>query len=124
MSRLRIGMCLCLLPQYSSKAVYEALFLGSVHFEPANRIWKPWAPAKCKFFIWLTALNKCWTADRLSKRGLPHPIRCPLCDQQQETIDHLLVNCVFAREFWFHVLSKVNLQSLSPQLHNRGFMVW
>jgi hypothetical protein len=58
------------------------------------------------------------------KRGLPHPIRCPLCDQQQETIDHLLVNCVFAREFWFHVLNKVNLQSLSPQLHNRGFMAW
>ena len=58
------------------------------------------------------------------KRGLPHPIRCPLCDQQQETIDNLLLNCVFAREFWFHVLSKVNLQSLSPRLHNWGFMAW
>jgi hypothetical protein len=78
--------------QYSPKTVYEALFLGFVHFEHANRIWKSWAPAKCKFFMWLSALNKCWTADQLSKRGLPHPIRCPLCDQQQETIDHLLVN--------------------------------
>jgi hypothetical protein len=55
--------------QYSSKAVYEALFLGSVHFEPAKRIWKSWAPAKCKFFIWLAALNKCWTADRLRNGG-------------------------------------------------------
>jgi hypothetical protein len=85
--------------QYSSKAVYEALFIGSVHFEPAsaNRFWKSWATAKCKFFIWLSALKKCWTADRLSKRGMS------TFDQRQETIGHLMVRCVFAREFWFHV---------------------
>ena len=66
--------------KYSAKAVYKCFFLGSVQFEPAERIWKAWAPAKCNFFLWLAALRKCWTADRLRKRGMDHPDRCPLCD--------------------------------------------
>jgi hypothetical protein len=48
-----------------------------------------------------------WTADRLLKRGMDHPEKCPLCDQEQETCDHLLIGCVFAREFWFKLLSQV-----------------
>jgi hypothetical protein len=39
-----------------------------------------------------------------------------LCDQEEETIDHLLVSCVFTRQFWFCVLQKVSLQALTPQL--------
>jgi hypothetical protein len=30
--------------KYSAKAAYEGLFLGSVEFEPYERIWKTWAP--------------------------------------------------------------------------------
>lgn len=36
--------------------------------------------------------------DSLVKRGLPHQAACPLCDQDVETINHILVSCVFARE--------------------------
>jgi hypothetical protein len=69
------------------------------------------APPKCPFFLWLVAHNRCWTADRLARRGLPHPERCPLCNQAAQTIDHLLILCVFTREFWFRFLSQVGLQS-------------
>jgi hypothetical protein len=69
------------------------------------------APHKCPFFLWLVAHNRCWTADRLARRGLPHPERCPLCNQAAQTIDHLLILCVFTREFWFRFLSQVGLQS-------------
>lgn len=41
--------------------------------------------SKCKFFMWLVAHDKCWTADHLAKRGLSHPHRCPRCDQEKET---------------------------------------
>jgi hypothetical protein len=30
-------------------------FFGSVQFEPFDRIWKSWAPGKCKLFMWLAA---------------------------------------------------------------------
>ena len=46
-------------------------------FAPWKRIWKSWAPQHCKFFIWLAINNRCWTGDRLAKRGLPHPAACP-----------------------------------------------
>jgi hypothetical protein len=79
---------------------------------------------KCRFFVWLVALNKCWTADRLAKRGLDHLEKCPLCDQEEKDIDHLLLSCVFARDFWFSFLQQVHLQEIAPQLEVRSFMDW
>ena len=76
------------------------------------------------FLYVAVAHNKCWTADRLAKRGLPHPDRCPMCDQESETINHLLIGCSFAREFWHRFLSQVGLQALSPQLSDSSFYDW
>jgi hypothetical protein len=109
---------------FSSKSAYECFFVGAVNFEPADRIWKTWAPTKCKFFLWLAALNRCWTVDRLARRCLEHLERCPLCDQEDETVQHLLASCVFAREAWAHILSKVGLQHLSPSGDVKSFQVW
>ncbi|GJN13632.1 hypothetical protein PR202_gb00357 [Eleusine coracana subsp. coracana] len=58
---------------YSSKSAYKAFFNGSITFEPWCRLWKSWAPPKCKFFLWLAIRNRCWTADKLAKRRLNHP---------------------------------------------------
>ena len=62
--------------EYTAKSAYDALFEGALSFAPYERIWKSWAPPKCRFFMWLVAHNRCWTADRLARRGLPHPDRC------------------------------------------------
>jgi hypothetical protein len=69
-------------------------------------------------------LNRCWTADRLAKRGLDHLERCPLCDQESETLDHILVSCVFAREFWFLLMRHFRLQTLAPIPSTASFMGW
>jgi hypothetical protein len=47
----------------------------------------------------------------LAKRGLDHPEKCPLCDQESESLDHILVSCVFAREFWFRLKVDVHFQT-------------
>jgi hypothetical protein len=72
--------------------------MGTIKFGPWRRIWKSWAPLKCKFFVWLVVKSRCWTSDRLAKRGLPHPTACPLCDQAEETIQHVMISCVFVWE--------------------------
>jgi hypothetical protein len=54
--------------QYSSKSAYETFFIGAVHFEPWELIWKSWVPKKCQFFIWLVVHKRCWMADRLATR--------------------------------------------------------
>jgi len=109
---------------YSSKSSYKAFFFGAVTFEPWQRIWKTWAPSKCKMFLWLAIQNRCWRADRLAKRGLYHPEKCPLCDQEEETILHLLTTCVIARQVWFKLLNPFNLADLVPQINERSFADW
>jgi hypothetical protein len=109
---------------YSAKSAYESLFVGSVLFDPFERIWKSGAPPKCRFFMWFVAHNRCWTADRLQKRGLDHPEHCLLCDQEAETIDHRMVGCVFARQFWLLWLRQVRLQFLAPLIEDWNFMEW
>jgi hypothetical protein len=101
--------------KYSSKEAYRGFFIGSIEFEPFHIIWKTWAPPKSKFFMWLVAHKKVWIADRLQRRGMDHPERCSLCDQDQETLNHMLLGCVFAREIWFKLLLLVNLQHLAHQ---------
>ena len=110
--------------KYSAKSAYEAMFIGATHFKPWERIWRSWAPGKCRFFMWLVAHNKCWTADRLARKGLPHPEQCPLCDQEEETINHLLVSCVFSRQVWFIVFQQFGLQCLAPQPGDLLFDEW
>jgi len=109
---------------FSTRSAYSAFFIGSTTFEPWKRIWKTWAPGKCKTFIWLAVRNRCWTADRLQKRGLPHPEHCPLCDQDDETVQHLLTSCVFARQFWFSILQPLNLTALVPNRRCASLAEW
>jgi hypothetical protein len=85
---------------YSAQSAYRAFFAGQVRAPISEEIWRSRAPYSCKFFAWLASKNRCWTADRLRRRGLPCPSACPLCDQEPETLQHLLLGCVVARETW------------------------
>lgn len=109
---------------YSSKSAYDLFMMGRVGFAPAELIWRNWAPPRCKFFLWLATRDRCWTADRLAKRGLDHPVQCPLCDQEDETVHHLLISCVFSREVWFRICSLVNLRQFSPARDDLVFQDW
>jgi hypothetical protein len=60
----------------------------------------------------------------LARKGLPHPSKCPLCDQEDETINHLLLSCVFSHQVWFIILQSVGLQALAPQIGDLSFDDW
>jgi hypothetical protein len=47
-----------------------------------------------------------------------------LCDEDEETINHLLVSCVFSMHFWFELFQKFGLQNLAPQPAELSFEVW
>ena len=80
-------------------------------------------PMPCKFFIWLVVHNRCWTAGRLAKRGL-HPEVCPLCDQAEETISHLLVGVLFAHQVWASIFQLLGIVQLAPNLSVGHFSYW
>ena len=109
---------------FTTKSAYRAFFHGSINFEPWRQIWKTWAPPEYKVFLWLAVRDRCWTADHLVKRNLPHPNQCPLCDQADKTIQHLLTSCIFACKFLFLVLSPLGLQHGVPSLNQQNFVEW
>ncbi|WVZ67115.1 hypothetical protein U9M48_016241 [Paspalum notatum var. saurae] len=108
---------------YSASSAYRACFTGSVRFQGANFIWKAKVPPKVKFFAWLAAHNRCWTAERRHRRGLQDSDRCALCDQESETIDHLLIHCCFSREVWFLAFNQISWGALTPSF-SHSFMDW
>ena len=65
-----------------------------------------------------------WTTDRLARGGLSHPKRCHLCDQKEETVQHLLTGCLFTREVWFSILSPLGLGGAAPGHNDLCFVVW
>lgn len=45
-------------------------------------------------FAWLAVQDRCWTAARLQRPGLPNHGCCNFCARDPETIDHLLIQLV------------------------------
>ena len=71
-------------------------------------------PPRMKLFHGLANLGRYWTADRLARRGLAHPPRCPLCDQASEMIKHLIMECPFSKQVWHAILSWLRLTCRVP----------
>jgi hypothetical protein len=61
-----------------------------------------------------------WIAERLQHRGLQHNPRCALCDQEPETMHHLLITCPFWRHVWHEVLSWLRLTMMKPRSMTSG----
>ncbi|CAI0460668.1 unnamed protein product [Linum tenue] len=84
------------------RALADDLFPGVANY-PVVSIWKAIIPTKVCFFLWTLSHSKLRTIDKLKSWGLNLANRCDLCKCQEETADHLFVDCTFAREVWFGI---------------------
>ena len=97
---------------------------STVHWRHHRRpIWKTWAPSNAKIFLLLASLNRCWTADRRARHNLPHDPICKLCSQDNETLHHLLVGCVFSHIIWHDIMAWCRIPALLPD-GTSGFFDW
>jgi hypothetical protein len=62
-----------------------------------ENILKNWVPPppNVKLFTWLATRGTLWTEDRRRRHNLDAHDVCWMCDQEQETRDHILVNCSY-----------------------------
>eukprot|EP00253_Pinus_taeda_P035878 PITA_35878 len=65
-----------------------------------QNLWKLQGWMKIKLFMWLVLHRKILTWDNIRKRGVLGPSRCQLCEVQEETMEHLLNNCIFTSRLW------------------------
>jgi hypothetical protein len=81
----------------------------------SRELWRANIPPKVKFFFWLTLHGRLWTAERRKRHGLQPDATCALCDQMDETGDHFLCSCVYAREVWSRLLAAMASIATPPQ---------
>lgn len=86
--------------RYTAKSAYVAQFAGSFCDFDSMAIWRAKTEGKHKFFAWLMVRRKVLTTDKLIARNRPCELTCPLCDQEEETSEHICLRCVFAQEVW------------------------
>jgi hypothetical protein len=49
---------------------------------------------------------------------------CIFCDQAAETMDHIILGCVYSREVWATCLRRFLLHDLVVVVQEEGVMVW
>jgi hypothetical protein len=99
---------------YTASSAYRAFFIGMASLPGAQLIWKAIVPPKVKFFFWLALHGRLWTAERRRRHGLQQDGTCVLCDQSEETTNHLLCSCTVTRELWVRLLSPAGFLHLAP----------
>jgi hypothetical protein len=108
---------------YSTSSAYVTMFIGHTQILGAKETWKVKAPNKCRFFLWLVLHGRNWTSEHAWRHSLHDNSRCTLCDQEAETMEHLLVACPYVRQVWFKALRHCGWQGLAP-LQQDSFVDW
>ena len=65
-----------------------------------EKIWSSDSIPKINIFFWLLAKNKLLITENLRKRRIHGPSRCNLCLEQEETSQHLFLECSFTIRVW------------------------
>ncbi|GJY89742.1 RNA-directed DNA polymerase, eukaryota, reverse transcriptase zinc-binding domain protein [Tanacetum coccineum] len=73
-------------------------------FQPFR--WNKFLPAKVNILVWRIMNKRVPTRVNLDKRGIDLDyVRCPLCDDDIETEDHLFALCSIAKDVWKEVMA-------------------
>ncbi|KAJ0923638.1 putative RNA-directed DNA polymerase [Helianthus annuus] len=66
-----------------------------------NFEWNSWVPRKVNIFGWRTAIDRLPTRAALARRNISMASTCcPLCGEGEETIQHLLTECMVSSVTW------------------------
>ncbi|KAG7599502.1 Reverse transcriptase zinc-binding domain [Arabidopsis suecica] len=76
---------------------------------------------KHAFISWVVAWNRLHTRDRLRNWGLSIPSVCVLCNQLDESRNHLFFECEFSSEIWRSFTSRAGLNSPA---HFNDCLLW
>ncbi|OAY74397.1 putative ribonuclease H protein, partial [Ananas comosus] len=79
--------------RFTVKSVYSLLNDGGLRDARSSKIWGLRVPLKVKVFTWIVLKKRPLTADNLLKRGWSGNTVCMLCGSEEETVDHLFVQC-------------------------------
>ncbi|XP_022041224.1 uncharacterized protein LOC110943800 [Helianthus annuus] len=73
-------------------------------------MWNNWTTNKCSMFVWRAVQGRIPTTTQLRQRGMQiSSIICKVCGREDETPDHVLVKCDYAKEVWEQIWNWVKI---------------
>ena len=109
---------------YSVKLMYQGLDPSPAIEFPYRLVWNPVVPPKTGFFAWEATWGKVLMLDQLKHHGRAFANKCFLCEEDEETIDHLLINCKSAKTLWNLLLSVVGTSWVFPRSVLHTLLAW
>ena len=100
---------------FSLEAMYKVLEARPSFSCPLANIWSVLVQPKLCFFAWEATWGKILTLDQLQRRGFALANRCFLCQEVEETANHLLLPYAVTRVLWdllffiWHLLGEPSL---------------
>uniref|UniRef100_A0A2N9I4W7 Reverse transcriptase domain-containing protein n=1 Tax=Fagus sylvatica TaxID=28930 RepID=A0A2N9I4W7_FAGSY len=97
---------------YSVKSAYHLLMEAKQRNEASESsntsrerdlwkgIWEASVPQKIKLFIWKACKGILPTKLNLFRKKVSNSFTCEFCDEEPESVEHVLVECQFAQEVW------------------------
>ena len=86
--------------KFSTSDTWRSLQPASVPVPWHKAVWFKDHVPKHAFICWVVTHNRLHTRDRLRSWGLSIPSVCVLCNDQDESRDHLFFHCRFSSEIW------------------------
>ena len=86
-----------------------------------KKIWKIKIPLKIKIFLWFLQRGVILTKDNLTRTNWKGSQKC-ICCNKNETIQHLFLECPFAKMIWKIIFFATNLTQ--PRSINHMFGTW
>lgn len=86
--------------QFSIKKLYNKLRGEFQKVSWRRMMCNNYSCPKWIFVLQLVAHDRLYTKDRLSKWGIVQDLICPLCDSEDESIEHLFFRCAYSTELW------------------------
>jgi hypothetical protein len=81
--------------------IYNTLKSANSGQDPwANFVWKNKAPPRVRFFTWLLSQGRIQCKTNLIKKRIVDNTVCEICNEAEETPEHIIFGCPAARQFW------------------------
>ena len=78
---------------------------------------------KVNIFFWILLQNKILTLDNLNKMKFLIVNRCALCENDEESMDHIMLHCPYTKLVWDKIWSLMNVDWVSQTTIQLSFLV-
>ena len=86
-----------------SGLIYRASMRGEQTCPAFDFVWRNFAPPRVKFLGWLLTSNRIQCKTSLRRKHILQNADRDICGAPEETADHIMSGCPFARSFWRHI---------------------